>query len=82
MHLCAWAGDAVALVTAGRSRAEWLAANATMLELAGVRLRSVVLLDSSDDDDTLGVIGESQANEPDVRARVRLAGPTSAAGMP
>jgi capsular polysaccharide biosynthesis protein len=53
-HLREWASDAVVLVTAGRSTATTLESNATMIRAAGLHLRSVVLIGSDPDDDSLG----------------------------
>jgi hypothetical protein len=60
-HLREWGGDAVALVTAGRSTATTLESNATMIRAAGLHLRSVVLLGSDPSDDSLGVFDPGPA---------------------
>lgn len=54
-HLATWATSAVAIVTTGRSSTARINATAEMIRLAGIRLDSVVLVDSDRDDDSLGV---------------------------
>lgn len=54
-HLATWATSVVAMVTTGRSSAVRITAVADMIRLAGVRLDSVVLVDSDKDDDSLGI---------------------------
>jgi hypothetical protein len=75
-HLREWGETAVAIVTAGRSTDAKLAANATMIRSAGLRLASVVLVDSDPLDDTLGVVpgrpdsGQTNTpNPPSARSR-------------
>jgi capsular polysaccharide biosynthesis protein len=60
-YLGTWATDAVTVVTAGESTATRLHAAGEMIRLAGVRLRSVVVLDVDQGDESLGtVIAEYQ----------------------
>jgi hypothetical protein len=54
-HLAGWAGDAVAVVTAGRSSAERIHAVGEMTRLAGVQLVSAVLVGADKTDESLGV---------------------------
>ena len=57
-HLRERASDAVVLVTAGRSSATKIEANAIMIRAAGLRLRSAVLIGTDRTDDSLGVFEE------------------------
>jgi uncharacterized protein involved in exopolysaccharide biosynthesis len=59
-HLREWASDALVLVTAGRSSATKLRANATMIRAAGLHLRSAILLDADPTDDSLGVFDDRE----------------------
>ena len=54
-HLATWAGDAVVLVTAGRSSWAKIHAVGEMIRLAGMRLASVVLVGADKNDESLGV---------------------------
>ncbi len=53
-HLLPWAHQAVAVVTAGRSRPDKVRANAELLRAAGLRLDSAVLVGADPDDYSLG----------------------------
>ncbi len=53
-HLLPWAQEAVAVVTAGRPDREKVRANAELLQAAGVRLDSVVLIGADRNDYSLG----------------------------
>jgi hypothetical protein len=53
-HLATWATTAVAVVTAGDSSAILIRSNAEMVQLAGTRLRSGVLVGADRDDESLG----------------------------
>lgn len=55
-HLAAWAGSAVALVTAGRSTGVRIHAVGEMLRLAGLRERSVIVVDADRGDASLGAL--------------------------
>jgi hypothetical protein len=57
-HLREQAADAVVLVTAGRSTATKIEANAIMIRGAGLRLRSAVLIGTDPTDDSLGIFEE------------------------
>ena len=54
-HIATWATDAVAVVTAGRSTAVRIHAVGEMVRLAGIRLGSVVVIDSDKGDESLGI---------------------------
>ena len=62
-HLREWSADAVAFVTAGRSTAAKLDANAAMIRSAALRLRSVVLIGADATDDSLGIYDEPAASD-------------------
>ena len=73
-HLREWAGDAVMLVTAGRSTATTLESNAVMIRAAGLRLSSVMLVGSDVDDDSLGAFDAPKPeSEPAPRPTSRTA---------
>jgi capsular polysaccharide biosynthesis protein len=55
-HLATWATDAVAIVTAGKSSYTKIHAVGEMIRLAGVRLKSAVLVGADKQDETLGVV--------------------------
>lgn len=58
-HVREFAARAVAIVTAGRSTASALRANADMLRTAGIEVHSVVLVGADRYDDSLGVYADS-----------------------
>ena len=73
-HLREWGSNAVAIVTAGRSTENKLAANATMLRSASLDLGSVVLVGSDASDTTLGIFlrdGSLPAGPVDAEERSR-----------
>lgn len=53
-HVATWATAAVAVVTAGESSAIFIRSNAEMVQLAGTRLRSAVLVGADKNDESLG----------------------------
>jgi capsular polysaccharide biosynthesis protein len=53
-HLSTWAGDAVVLVTAGKSTWTRVQAVGEMVRLSGVRLVSAVLVEADNSDESLG----------------------------
>ncbi len=55
-HLREWATNVVAFVTTGRSTRTKLEASATMIRSAALYLRSVVLIDTDKDDESLGIV--------------------------
>jgi capsular polysaccharide biosynthesis protein len=55
-HLATWAGDAVVVVTAGRSSWTKIQAVGEMIRLAGMRLVSAVLVGADKSDESLGVV--------------------------
>lgn len=55
-YLPTWATDAVVVVTAGQSTAERLHAVGEMLRLAGMRIRSVVVLGGDSSDESIGSV--------------------------
>ena len=65
-HLREWSADAVVFVTAGRSTAAKLDANAAMIRSAALHLHSVVLIGADRTDESLGIFDET------VRADVHL----------
>src|SRR5262249_57212931 len=54
-HLATWAGDAVAVITAGRSSWPRIHAVSEMARLAGTRLDSGVLIGADEADESLGI---------------------------
>jgi capsular polysaccharide biosynthesis protein len=66
-RLRGWAGDAVVVTTAGRSRADKLRANAEMLRSAGVTLDSAILIGADADDYSPGYAGWGSVPVPDDR---------------
>lgn len=63
-YLATWATDVVAMVTTGRSSAAGINAAAELIRLAGIRLDSVVLVDSDKEDDSLGVLTAADFPDP------------------
>ena len=63
-HLSTWAGDAVALVTAGKSSAVRINAVGEMIRLAGTRLVSAVLIGADRHDESIGVIRPAEQAMP------------------
>ena len=55
-HLATWAGDAVAVVTAGKSSWEKVHAAGELTRLSGTHLLSAVLVGADETDESLGVI--------------------------
>ncbi len=53
-HVATWASTAVAVVTAGEVSALFIRSNAEMVQLAGTRLRSAVLVGADRNDESLG----------------------------
>jgi hypothetical protein len=53
-HVARWATDAVVFVTAGKASSSALRGVREMLRLAGVRLRSCILIDPDATDESLG----------------------------
>jgi capsular polysaccharide biosynthesis protein len=53
-HVATWATSAVAVVTGGQSSALFIRSNAEMVQLAGTRLRSAVLVGADSRDESLG----------------------------
>lgn len=56
-QLATWTEDAVAVITAGRTKEATAQANAEMLRLAGITLRSVAVVGVEADDESLGRLG-------------------------
>ncbi|HEY2129220.1 MAG TPA: hypothetical protein VGH77_18760 [Streptosporangiaceae bacterium] len=63
-HLATWATDAVALVTAGESSWPKIHAVGEMIRLAGVRLRSAVLVGADKQDESLGALPTTPGPRP------------------
>lgn len=63
-HLATWATDVVALVTAGRSTSVRVHAVGEMVQLAGVRLGSVVVIDADKSDESLGATSAAYQTAP------------------
>ncbi len=63
-HLATWAGDAVVMVTAGRSSAVKIHAVGEMVRLADVRFSPAVLVAADKADESLGVARETALSPP------------------
>ena len=66
-HLATWAGDAVVVISAGKSSWTKIHAIGEMIRLSGTRLTAAILVGAEKKDESLGVIGMPE-HGPDVQA--------------
>ncbi len=60
-HVATWASDALAIITAGRTKESTALADGEMLQSAGIALRSVAVVGVEPDDESLGHLEQPEA---------------------